>query len=470
MELKQATKRFDTIETIKRLLEYKAVMFDVIDYLDKHQINAIPETQYYALVLKLKQQLNKEKATEMSVVFDIQNLIMARVINDRRSIDGDICLLFNTTVFEVFRLCKVSLFRPLTKVALNTSMSPLWSIAKQLKEARLSTVPGSEDYKEWVDDLIFRVSVLLGNIKANIAKLENVGQQFEKNIQQDSSQQPLIEARRESFQLASRLFKREIKPLKTFLDKQTRYHDGDGIFILLQYFREFFDVVGDRQNEEIILSYELQYLDLFLPIKKVASTVSIYLQKTQQSILEQSAIEKAYGVILDAYEKTLGSDMRNKFIDLKDLSPLSLGKHTPAVNRLLSFRADKNQSFLNISFRELENKVGALNEQGDGDTIELTESLNSDAAERLEYSLKLQRWIEETKWPENTDFVQYAHDKLLIEMPEYTLPDLFEIQSNILNKYKNSINILNEYKQIENEEYQFQYRVRHILMNNLGLS
>jgi hypothetical protein len=454
-------KRFSTIETIKRLLLFKNIMFKVIEFSDLNHTSAIPETQFYAYVVAEQEGKGKEKSKEIAVVCDVQNLLKARIINDRRNVDGTTSLLFNTTVFELFRLCKVSLHRPLTKVSLNASMSPLWSISKQIKERRLSTVPGTDDYSEWVDDLIFRVSELLGKIKTNIAKLQNVGLEFEKNAQHDLNEQPLLATRRESFQLASKLFQREIEPLKVFLEKNTRYEDGDGIFLLFEYFRSFFKAVHDHQRAELILSYEVQYLDLFLPIKTVANTVSIYLQKTQQSIFEQSAVDSAFSVILAAYEKTLGTDMRNKYIDLKDLSALDMGINIPSVNRLSPFRADKNSAFLNIAFKEIDSRANKQSEQTSLD-VELTENVNKDTAKKLAHAQLLNRWVSETEWPDDIDFVEFAHMHLTDVMPGYTLPDLFEVQSSVINTNNNSIKVFNEYRKIENEAHSFQYRVRHI--------
>jgi hypothetical protein len=457
-------KRFSTIETIKRLLLFKDIMFKVIEYSDLNHTSAIPETQFYSYVVYEQEDKSKEKSKEIAVVCDVQNLLKARVINDRRNVDGTTSLLFNTTVFELFRLCKVSLHRPLTKVSLNASMSPLWSISKQIKERRLSTVPGSDDYNEWVDDLTFRVSELLGKIKTNIAKLQSVGLEFEKNAQNELSDQSLLATRRESFQLASKLFQREIEPLKIFLEKNTRYEDGDGIFLLFEYFRSFFKTVHDNQRAELVLSYEVQYLDLFLPIKTVANTVSIYLQKTQQSIFEQSAVDSAFSVIFAAYEKTLGTDMRNKYIDLKDLSTLDMGVSIPAVNRLSPFRADKSPAFLNIAFKELDSRVKKQNDQ-EGLDVELTEQINRESSKKLVHAQKLTKWVSEINWPNGIDFVEYAHNQLLDEMPEYTLPDLFEVQSSLINANNNSIKVLNEYRKIENETHTFQYRVRYITNN-----
>ncbi|MBF4265270.1 hypothetical protein EAY73_26030, partial [Vibrio anguillarum] len=126
-------------------------------------------------------QFSDEQANEVSLVFDVDNLLQARIINDRRNVDGVTKLLFNTSVFEVFRLCRVSLYRPLTKVSLNAAMTPLWSLMRQVKRGKLSTTPGTDDYLEWVDDLVYRISDLLGKIRANIAKLQNVGVEFEKS-------------------------------------------------------------------------------------------------------------------------------------------------------------------------------------------------------------------------------------------------------------------------------------------------
>lgn len=454
-------KQYNTLETLQRLIRFREVMFKTIAYFDVHRTGAIPETQFYVFVIETQRGLSPEQSNEMGLVFDIDNLLQARIVNDRRSFDGVTKLMFNTSIIDVFRLCKISLYRPLTEHSLDQAMTPLWSLVKKLKKNNLSTVPGTDEYYEWVDDLMYRVSDLLGKISGNIAKLENAGQEFEKmtKIQSDSVTELAI--KKESFKVAARMYKREIEPLNTFLDKHTRYEDGDGIFLTLEYFRSFFETIQDTSNSFIILSYELQYLDLFSPIKKVANLVSVYLQKTHQSLKEQSAIENAYAIVLQAYEKTLGSDMRTKFIDFDDLKKLNVDITTPSIGRLTPFRAEKSPSFLGIVFNELATRAQELNPE-ELDKVHLEEFITNDSKIRIEHSSRLARWTDSFKWPLDCDFIDTAHTSLLSSFTGYKLNDLFEVQSRLINSSTYQIDVQNEYAKIEDNDYQVQYRIRHL--------
>ncbi|KZN42643.1 hypothetical protein [Pseudoalteromonas luteoviolacea] len=455
-------KQFSTLETLQRLLRYREVMFKTIEFADINHAGAIPETVFYSFVIALKDQLSDEQANEVSLVFDVDNLLQSRIINDRRNVDGVTKLLFNTSVFEVFRLCRVSLYRPLTKVSLNAAMTPLWSLMRQVKRGKLSTTPGTDDYLEWVDDLIYRVSDLLGKIRANIAKLQNVGVEFEKSAIADPQGYSQLEVKRESYNMAAKLYQREIDPLKVFLDKHTRYEEGDGIFLTLGYFRSFFQTINDTSRAYLMLSYEVQYLDLFSPIKQVANQVSIYLQKTQQSLHEHSAIDRAYSVVLAAFENTLGGDLRNKFIDMSDLKSLGVSVQCPALGRIAPFRTEKSPSFLDVAFNELATRVQSYAPEN-SEKVLLSESISKEAAKKLQYSQRLARWVDNFDWPLNKDFLALAHKELSQEWPDFKLPDLFEVQSRLINSPNYQLELRNEYQKMVDDVYELQYRVRHLV-------
>ncbi|MDN3436250.1 hypothetical protein QMA03_17885 [Pseudoalteromonas sp. APC 3356] len=463
MASKITNKQFSTLETLQRLLRYREVMFKAIEFADINHAGAIPETVFYSFVIALKEQLPNEQANEVSLLFNIDNLLQARIINDRRNVDGVTKLLFNTSVFEVFRLCRVSLYRPLTKVSLNAAMTPLWSLMRQVQRGKLSTILGTDDYLEWVDDLVYRVSDLLGKIRANIAKLQNVGIEFEKAATADPQGFSQLDVKRESFNMAAKLYQREIDPLKLFLDKHTRYEEGDGIFLTLEYFRSFFNTVNDTSRAYLMLSYEVQYLDLFSPIKQVANQVSIYLQKTEQSLHEHSAIDHAYSVLLGAYEKTLGSDLRNKFIDISDLKPLGMSIQCPTLYRIAPFRTEKSPSFLNVAFNELAARVQNY-APDNSEKVLLSESISKEAAQKLQYSQRLARWVDNFDWPLNTDFLALAYKELNQKWPDFKLADLFEIQSRVINSTKYQLELKNQYQKLVDDTYEVQYRVRHLVL------
>src|SRR3990167_2030528 len=297
-------KRFNTVETLLRLLRYRDVMFNVIEATDRHHGNAIPETEFVRYVAEYQQRVSKEVSTDIALVFDCDNLLQAKVLNDRKSAGGTTKLWFNTSVIDIFRLCKISLYRPLTRISLNASMTPIWSIASEIKARQLSITPSTDEYNDWTDEVNHRVTELLGKIRANISKLERIGEQFEKTLKNES-QEENIDISKAKYHQAARLYKREIEPLSVFLDKDTRYEQGDGIFLTLEKFKTLFGSFGDLESQSLMLRYQLQYLDLFKPVKKVADHVSIYLQKTKASIIEHNAIENAIGIIRQAYDKTL---------------------------------------------------------------------------------------------------------------------------------------------------------------------
>lgn len=456
-----ANKQFGTKETIQKLLRYEEIMFNTIEYADNHS-GSIPESQFYAYVVGLQQSLSSDLAKEVALVFDVENLMQARIINDRRSINGSTKLIFNADVLGVFRLCKVSLHRPLTKISLNAAMTPLWSLVNQVKKGLLSTTPGTDDYNEWVDDLTIRVSDILGKIKSNVIKLQNMGQEFESMANASNKSASEIDIKKERYAIAAKICSREIEPLSVFLKKGVRYQDGDGIFLTLEFFRRLFTTNKDRNNRDIILSYELQYLDLFLPIKQVADQVSIYLQKTEKSLLEYNAIEKAYSVLLASFDKTLSSHMGKKFIDLNELGELSTGMIIPQLNKLTPFRVEKSPSFLDVVYNELAVRTQIYAPEN-SDVIILSESICKKAAQKIHHAQVLSKWTDTFDWPMNVDFIEVAHNEIMNNIPGFKVTDLFEIQAKLIHSPQFDIALTNQLKTIHDDTDDFKYRVRHLI-------
>jgi hypothetical protein len=455
------SKKFSTVETLLLLLRYREIMFNVIEAADRHNGNAIPETEFVKFVVKYQHGVSKEIATQIGLVFDFDNLLQAKVLNDRKAAGGCTKLWFNTSVIDIFRLCKISLYRPLTRVSLNASMTPIWSIATQISAFQLSITPGTDEYNDWTDEVNHRVTELLGKIRANISKLERIGEKFENRVQ-NKHQEEYIEISKEKYHQASRLYKREIEPLTVFLDKDTRYERGDGIFLTLEKFMQLFGTFGDVESQSLMLRYQLQYLDLFEPVKKVADSVSVYLQKTKTSIIEHNAVEKAFSIIRKAYDKTLGSDQRNKYINHHDLVSLGAIHLISPMGRLSPFRIEKNPAFLNNVFNELASRSTNVNREGNENLI-FEENISRDKAKQLRHSMRLTRWIDDFIWPLNKDYIAIAYEALRENLADFSIPDLIEIGSKIHTSERYQVSLSNEFETIENETHKLFYRVRYLV-------
>lgn len=447
-------KQFSTVETIQLLLKHREVLFGVIRASDDVHGNAIPEMTYFRLVSEYQHSFSRDVRNEIALVFDVNNLLQAKIINDRKHTDNTTKLWFNSSVMEIFRLCKISLFRPMTQTTLKASMTPLWSVLKEIEAQQISVTPGTEDYQDWLGEINHRITELLGNIKANISKLQQAGDIFQKEEKSTS-----ITVTQQMYQEAAKLYRREVEPLRIFLSKSARYEQGDGIYLTLESFAKLFSRFGDTESQSIINSFQIQYLELFEPIKKVSDNISVYLRKTKNAIVEHNAIQSAFEIIRNAYKTTLSHNKRNKYINFRELRELSAPKSFTSISRISPCKLDKSPSYLNTVFNELAHRNSSqLNDSDERYLFE--ESVDSTTSKKIRHTLKLNAWINSLIWPLEQDYIRYAYDRLSEEWEEFSIPDLLEISSKLHTSPDYSVKLTNEYNVIEDEKHRYEYRVR----------
>ncbi|HDI3315447.1 TPA: hypothetical protein PMD22_003028 [Vibrio cholerae] len=451
-------KKFSTVETLQRLLKYRDIMFSVIEETDRQQGSGIAESDFLRFVSEYQNHVAPDVVKEIFLTFDIQNLQQAKILNDRKIVSGVTKLWFNTSVMEIFRLCKISLYRPLTGIALNNAMQSIWAMAKKVDTNRLSIIPGTDEYYDWTDEINHSVSELLGRINANISKLERIGEQFSRDIEDSHTDIDLIKAK---YKHAARLYHREIEPLSIFLDKDTQYQDGPGIIKTLEKFKRLFNSLNDNESEGGMLRYQLQYLDMFEPVKRVADNINIYLKKTKTSIEEHNAIESAFSILRTAYDKTLGGDQRTKFISISDLRALGPMHDIASLCRLPSFKLEKSPAFLNNAFDELAERSLNGIEKVD-DSLPFEESISKKRAREMRHSIKLHQWVSSFQWPFGVDYLQVAHDRLRYELEDFKLPDLIEVGSQLHTQGKYNIVLFNDFNTLEDVTHELRYRIRHL--------
>lgn len=456
----EIAKRFNTVETLSHLLKYREIMFQLIRQIDKNTEQAVSKSNFYRVVTEHQQGLTREERKTIGLVFDCDNLLQAKILNDIRVTNGVTKLWFSTAIIDVFRLCEISLFRPLTSIALKASMAPLWSIQAEFESKQLSVTPGTNDYIEWTSEIIHRVAELLGTIRANISKLQRVGDVFEKEVMSEYTQENRMELIREKYKHASHLYEREIKPLSIFLNQDTRYESGDGIYYILGRFYSSFDAIGDVDSASLMNAYQIQCLDLFEPIKRVATHVNTFLQKTSTAIAEHSAIEKAYLIIRSAFENTLSGDQRNKFIKFEHLKELGLRHPIQAITRVSPMRLERTQAFINVVLNELSSRTDAAQFHESSDVFD--EVVNRENRSRLEYQEKLESWISEYQWPLNQDFIVHAVQSLKDEIEGFSLPDIFIIIARVIKNADFIVESEGLFNEIEDDEYKVRYKIRHI--------
>lgn len=436
-------------------------MFQVIRHISDSQDKAIAKSSFFQLVNEHKQGYGIDDQKTINLVFDCENLLSAKILDDIRVTNGVTKLWFTTSIIVVFSLCEISLYRPLTSTSLKASMSPLWGIQKEFNQKKLSVTPGTDDYNEWTSEIIHRIAEIFGTIRANISKLERAGMLFEKEVLIDDIHEKSVDLIREQYKQANRLYEREIKPLTIFLDQHTRYEFGDGIYTILANFYNAFDSIGDSSSASLMNAYQIQCLDLFTPIANVATTVNTYLQKTRTAIKEHNAIERAYATLRAAYENTLSADQRNRFIKKENLKELALRHPIHGVTRISPMRLERSQAFIHVLNNELSARQAGISPNSIL-TEEFDEKIDYKKRKLMEYQERLDSWICEHEWPFHIDFILHAKKELEKEFSEFTLPDLFTVIERIVKNKDFNVTSIGEFNYIEDEHYKIKYKVRYI--------
>lgn len=463
--MSEVKKQFGCVETIQKLLVYRDVLFDVIRYMDVNRTSSIPEFEFQKYVLRMPASSIKEVAKELLAVFDIENLKQSRILTDQKMLDGHSVIMFNPHVIGLFRLCETSLIRSLNVQALNNAMSPIWAMMKSHTEGKLSLVKGSEDYKEWTDELINHLSDLIGRIKSNIDKLQNMSMLIEQQACSSTEITRQFELKKEIFKRASSIYRREIKPLVTFLGRHANYDQGSGITKCLELFASIFKSIDDSVLADMMLTYHVQFCDMHTPIKQIADEISVFLKKSREALIEQSGIEKAFADIEAAYQQTLSTDMRNKYIDLRKLKQLSMPTRLPAINKPMSLRIDKEPSYLNNVFIEIEQRAHRSNEFLDGEIL-LSELIDRKNVLEIQHSLAVHKWSKNHHWPLEEDCLQIALNEVSKHVPDFKMPDLLEVLSSLQSDPRFKILVTNEFKTVSDNEYKINYRVRQLSLVN----
>ncbi|MBF4232839.1 hypothetical protein, partial [Vibrio anguillarum] len=112
-----------------------------------------------------------------------------------------------------------------------------------------------------------------------------------------------------------------------------------------------------------------------------------------------------------------------------------------------SFRTEKSPSFLDVAFNELATRVQSYAPEN-SEKVLLSESISKEAAKKLQYSQRLARWVDNFDWPLNKDFLALAHKELSQEWTDFKLPDLFEVQSKLINSPNYRLELKNEYQKM----------------------
>ena len=310
---KQTDKKFNTIETLRILLEHPTIMFNIIRMMDSNKVRFINESQLAQEILQYSSKLDHTERQRITVAFDTNNLLQSHILMDKDIYQGACRLSFQEGIISLFRLCENSLYQELTDSKLKSRLASLWRLQERVNNAELSFIDNDPDYLEFIDDLVQQLSELLSLLKQNIDRMQGLGkdleamssQAFTEILSADDSVENAVAHKEKMLAQITHLFERHIKPTQNFLNYSTRLAKGSNLFETLESFKQAFSGNDKHSLSSQMLRYSMSFSNIFVPITDVAHQVDQFLRKTRSALLQSNAMEHFHQKLMLAYDKTL---------------------------------------------------------------------------------------------------------------------------------------------------------------------
>ena len=310
-------KKFNTLETLRILLEHPTIMFNVIRMMDKEKVRYISESQLAQEILRYASKLGTTEQQRLTLAFDTDNLLQSHILADKDIYQGTCRLIFQEGILGIFRLCETSLYQELTDSKLKSRLASLWRLQERLNGAELSFIEDDPDYSEFIDDLMQQLSELLSLLKQNIDRMQLLGKDLEAmsgnafivDAQSNITNSIANSQKEQMLTQITQLFERHIKPTQNFLNHSSRLAKGSNLFESLENFKLAFSGNGKYHLSDQIMRYSMSFSNIFVPITKVAHQVDQFLRKTRAALLQSNAMEHFHQKLNSAYDETLARNL-----------------------------------------------------------------------------------------------------------------------------------------------------------------
>ena len=445
--IKQTDKKFNTIESLRILLEHPTIMFNVIRVMDSNKVRFINESQLAQEILQYSIKLDHTERQRITLAFDTDNLLQSHILMDKDIYQGSCRLSFQEGIISLFRLCENSLYQELTDSKLKSRLASLWRLQERVDNAELSFIDNDPDYLEFVDDLVQQLSELLSLLKQNIDRMQGLGKDLEAMSSQaftdilssdqsaegsanNSTENHYLDVEHKEKMLAqiSHLFERHIKPTQNFLNHSTRLAKGSNLFGTLESFKKAFAGNDKHSLSSQMLRYSMSFSNIFVPITEVAHQVDQFLRKTRSALLQSNAMEHFHQKLMLAYDKTLDRNLNKTKIDNNLVKEFDFINNFKRVSKLKDFRVGHSTSYFNNLFTELSLRLEALNLEGllttNNENFNLTAVIDDSESLNLKRALSMFEHLNEVKLRESKDLTAMLHCRLSASFSDYRLADL----------------------------------------------
>ena len=431
--MKSTVKKFNTLETLRILLEHPKIMFNVIRLMDKDKVRYISESQLAQEILHYSKKLDNTEQQRLSLAFDTDNLLQSHILADKDVYQGTCRLTFQEGILGLFRLCETSLYQELTDTKLKSRLASLWRLQERVNGAELSFIDNDPDYSEFVDDLMQQLSELLSVLKQNIDRMRLLGRDLEAmsasslkhNLSADTTSNVFNNDNKEQMlSQITQLFERHIKPTQNFLNHTSRLAKGSNLFETLDNFKLAFKGNGKHLLSDQIMRYSMSFSNIFVPITNVAHQVDQFLRKTRNALLQSNAMEHFHQKLNRAYDETLARNLNKTKIDNKLVKDFAFINNFKRVTKLKDFRIGQSPSYFNNLFSELSLRLESLLANKPLENFNLTAVKNDEESKSLQRALAIFEQINSIKLRESNDLCAMLHCRLADDFSDYQLADL----------------------------------------------
>jgi hypothetical protein len=461
------SKRFNTLETMRILLNHPQVMLDCIQGMDDRKERYIRESALIIGVRNYIAPLEQDTQRRLKAVFKTENLFQSQVVADIEKKDGEKLLLFQDEVLNIFRLCNVSLQQDITDTKLRSRLDSLRSVGTRLEGS--SFLMSDPDFTELRDDLLEQLSSLLGLVRKNVAAMQYWSSKLEAlSAQSSKSPEYFLSFRQELFEKITLIYDRHIKPTWLFVNPNLRLAEGLNLFSILSECKQRFETYGFHEVADQIFRFSMSFTNIYKPVTAVSKEVERFLRKSRNGMLESNAMEHFYQQLRADYGQTLSHDLRKTRLERTLVKETGFALGLKQQVRPKNYRFGHSIAYTDNLFTEIELRLGDLSknlnwlpEAGESASVSL-------AKQSLQRAEKLYQWMKEMELRPTQDLIAMLHYRLLDFLPNYQFSDLLTASIRLSHEFAGNdrstmclVNT-NKHARIEFEQQSYVYRRRRL--------
>lgn len=420
-------KQFNTLQNTRLLFDNPQIMFRLIEQMDREGVRYVRETDLNAAVLEAIQYRDKTEQQRLKAGFHPQNLFRCGLIIDIDKAQGERRLVFHESLLNLLRTCNASLHQDLTDSRLRGYLVTLRDLLERLRHTSANIQ--DPDFLELRDDLMERLSQLIGLLRENVRRMQSVSADLA-DMSLDASRTPedFAQYRRTLYEQITTLYNRTIHPTLMFLNPKTKLSDGPNLFTILEAMRRQLDHKDQYDLADQIHRSGMSLNAMHKPIQAVANEIDHFLQKTRRGMLEYNAMEHAFNDLLALKTETETVNMGRKWLkggSFARETGFALG--LKGRSRPKQYAFGQSRSYYNLLFSELNARlIDQGREQAKPNLAQHGESTRDQGIDTRRIEALFQ-WIDGLELRPTSDLVKELHQRLESDIEGYRFPDLLTV-------------------------------------------